>query len=42
MDLSSIIDFSHFYSFLHRDEIEDEQYLFGGEKLTETELREFR
>ncbi|VYS47813.1 unnamed protein product [Arabidopsis thaliana] len=25
-----------------RDEIEDEQYLFGGEKLTETELREFR
>ncbi|CAA7026587.1 unnamed protein product [Microthlaspi erraticum] len=25
-----------------RDEIEDEQYLFAGEKLTETELRDFR
>ncbi|KAF3605874.1 hypothetical protein DY000_02048879 [Brassica cretica] len=25
-----------------RDEIEDEQYLFSGENLTETELREFR
>jgi hypothetical protein len=33
---------SPFSSFLHRDDIEDEPYLFGDEKLTEREIREFR